>query len=458
MYRRKLSQLKGLTKRLKKELNSNFINQKLIGDLIDKINLLINELILSVGRVRIKRIVGSLAFIFFTATSHNLFSQAFSPPVISPFGLTQNGYNLSFAFSDLDNDGDLDLLSGKTDYYDGKTLAYFENIGSASSPNFNFVTLNPFGIPDDTTWENGYPTFGDLDNDGDLDLMVGRYDHIVYYENTGSVSSPSFGSPLIAPYNLSSSSFDSQFKPLSFVDIDGDGDLDLVQGGFYGNILFYINSGTPTNPTFANPAVNQFGLTTLPGYFAQPDFADFDGDGDFDIICSNGNNPPKYYYFNNSGTATNPQFDSPVLNPFGINVMDSVSIERSPRFGDIDNDGDFDIISVIQTSCYAIDFTFYKNGDGLGPKLNPCSGIGVENKVKKNLSISPNPSNGVFKINDINIGAEIEVFNMLNQSVFKTKTTNTYLNIDLNNFPGGIYLLTYTSKGETHTSKLVKEQ
>lgn len=62
------------------------------------------------------------------------------------------------------------------------------------------------------------------------------------------------------------------------VDIDGDRDLDVFVGNVDGNTLFFRNTGNASNPIFAAPITNPFGLSAI-GFWAFPVFADIDGDG-----------------------------------------------------------------------------------------------------------------------------------------------------------------------------------
>ena len=86
---------------------------------------------------------------------------------------------------DTDNDGDLDLVIGRGH---GDLKFYYENTGSASNPSYTRRegALNPFDDIADVGYSS--PAFVDTDNDGDLDLVIGRGkgDLKFYYENIGN--------------------------------------------------------------------------------------------------------------------------------------------------------------------------------------------------------------------------------------------------------------------------------
>ncbi len=222
------------------------------------------------------------------------------------------------------------------------------NVTDASGEALNgplaFTRLALGGDPfDGITFGRGVPTFGDLDGDGDYDLVFGRTDGGVdYYENTGSDAAAVFELQVggVSPFNGINA---GSYAAPHFVDLDGDGDLDAVIGTYEDGLRYFENTGTALAPVFeeqVGAGVNPFDGFTF-DYYSKPAFGDVDGDGDEDVIV--GDYVGVIHYLENVGTAGAPAFEQRVggANPFAaIDVGDY----SAPTLGDIDGDGDLDLI------------------------------------------------------------------------------------------------------------------
>ncbi len=229
------------------------------------------------------------------------------------------------AFADIDNDSDLDLFVG----FDGG-INFYRNKGTASNPAFARENFDSLG-----SHSNATPTFADIDDDGDPDLFLGHWGgSIKFYRNTGNITNPAF--TLITAELVSIGTF--EFSAPAFVDIENDGDLDLFVGETDGNVNFFQNTGTSSNPSFALITTN---VVTF-GRSCAPVFCDMDNDGDFDLIVGGypASGVGNISYYRNTGSASNPVFTFVTSN---LTAMLDVGAISKPTFADIDNDGDFDL-------------------------------------------------------------------------------------------------------------------
>jgi hypothetical protein len=286
---------------------------------------------------------------------------AFATASTNPFELGDIGYRSAPVFVDLDGDGDMDLISGEN----GGNFFYFENTGSASAPAFAPASTNPFGL-DDTGYGGSAPSFADLDGDGDMDLLNGRgYGDFVYFENTGSSSSPVFAEASTNPFGLSRTGY--SYSTPAFADLDGDGDMDLISGDQYGNFFYFENTGSSSSPAFAVVEANPFGLSGTGYAYSAPALADLDGDGDMDLLS--GGREGNFFYFENRPLAPLAfTFAEASTNPFGLS---GTGYYRStPSFSDLDGDGDMDLISGDQ---YGNFFYFENTGSSSSPAFAEAS-------------------------------------------------------------------------------------
>jgi Ca2+-binding RTX toxin-like protein len=234
-----------------------------------------------------------------------------------------NGINVGIystpVFGDLDGDGDLDMIAGEED----GTLNYFQNTGTATAP----VFAAPVAIGSDVGLFSA-PALGDLDGDGDLDMIVGEEDGVLnYFQNTGTATAPVFTAPVSIGSNVGLASTPA------LGDLDGDGDLDMVVGERDGVLNYFENTGTATSPNFTTPP-NTIGSDV--GDFSTPALGDLDGDGDLDMVA--GEEDGVLNYFENTGTTAVPVFAAPVT------IGNDAGIASAPALADMNGDGYLDIV------------------------------------------------------------------------------------------------------------------
>ncbi len=187
-----------------------------------------------------------------------------------------NGSNTKPTFGDLDDDGDLDMLVGSSQH----GLVYFENIGTKSNPSFNLVSTNYKNIDAST---NTAPTLVDWDNDNDLDLLIGNTSgKIEYWRNDGDNTN---FQPIKVSSQLAGIQVDQVAVPV-VADLNEDGLNDLLVGEWdyngFANLLLYENVGSPTNPQLQ--LVTKRLLKRANREVAIPQVIDWDRDGKLDIV------------------------------------------------------------------------------------------------------------------------------------------------------------------------------
>jgi serralysin len=256
----------------------------------------------------------------------------------SPFNGIDVGTFSTPSFVDLDGDGRLDFVSGRGDV----TLRVWRNTGSATAPAFTELTGSANPLPFFGS-ENGAPSFVDLDGDGRLDLVAGGYfGTLRAFRNTGSAAAPAFTALTDSANPFNGIDVGNRSTP-SFVDLDGDGRLDLVSGASDGTLRAWRNTGSAGASAFTEltGSANPFNGIDV-GDRSTPSFVDLNGDGRLDLVS--GNYSGTLRAWRNTGSAGAPAFTelTSSANPFrGINVGSS----STPSFIDLDGDGRLDLVS-----------------------------------------------------------------------------------------------------------------
>ncbi len=167
-------------------------------------------------------------------------------------------------FVDYDADGLQDLVIGNKSFFvpggeKNARLFLFKNIGTPTVPKFELIDDDYLGLNDfsNSAWRFS-PTFGDMDNDGDLDILIGEeFGGLFYGENlAGPNQALQFG-----PIQFGYQDLDvGQVSKPQIIDINEDGLVDLIIGERSGNVNYYENVGSIGNPVFEfEPTDKNFG-------------------------------------------------------------------------------------------------------------------------------------------------------------------------------------------------------
>lgn len=263
-----------------------------------------------------------------------------SIPVQFPTGtpLLTSGYNAP-TFGDTDGDGDLDLVMGVIGGAFGPSRTSINNLHFVEqvAPD-TFVDRTSRLIPTIDVGSEASPALTDIDGDGDLDLTIANkistadsdVGTITQFENVGSSASPAFRDRGVIPGR-----FEYHSAP-AFVDLNGDGQTDLVTGTWRDRVRWYRNSGTTAAPQWvlADSAL----VTLTRGSNATPTFGDLDGDGDLDLIVGEASGELNLY--RNLGSRSAPRFD---LVSDHFQEID-VGRRSTPVLADMDRDGTLDMV------------------------------------------------------------------------------------------------------------------
>jgi hypothetical protein len=260
------------------------------------------------------------------------------------------GYLTDLIFADIDSDGDNDAVriwSNSTEFYEYDSGTFTQVTGTGNP--FNGVSVE--SAPD--------PIFADIDADGDVDAVFADGDGTIdIWRNSGGTS---FTKVTGSDNPFAGVKMD-YFSELSFEDIDGDGDSDAIIAKADGTVQVYSNSsGTFTQVTAADDLLNR---KALGFFFAAPNFADIDSDGDLDTFI--GTKTGVKFFRNDSGTLTEV---TGAGNPF-----DRIPTPTPPSFTDIDGDGDLDAFLPVYGTVI-----FYRNDGGafalVTDSSNPVAGV-----------------------------------------------------------------------------------
>jgi hypothetical protein len=337
-------------------------------------------------------------------------------------------------FFDVDADGRKDIIVGNIGYYTSgvnkSKVAYYRNTGTTSAPTFSLITkdyqnmsaLNMYGIA---------PAFGDLDGDGDKDLIIGQANgQLAYFQNTAGAGSTAAFAPAVMNYQTIDV---GNFAYPQLYDLDKNGTLDLLIGSQNGKLAFWKNTGTTTAPNFVlqtaslgNVDVKSYGFLTG---FSTPYAFNAGGVTKIMVGSEAGN---IYLYDQIDGNLTG-SFNRVDTTLYKINEGTRCSFHCD----DVTGDGKPDMI----LGNYAGGMAFFNSTN--------VNGVGIEEQTMTDVLIFPNPVSDLLTIarNDHD-GTEvtIRVVDMVGKELYVGSSFNNTIQIDMSSYSKGMYILRLENK------------
>ena len=333
---------------------------------------------------------------------------------------------------DYNNDGLKDLLVGNFGYFDNgnqlSQLALFKNIGTGEQPVFELIDRDFGGFSNialnttlNVTVSGLIPTIGDLDNDGDDDLIVGDSNgKLHYFKNTAlSGNNAQFQLETVNYFDIDVGQFAAPF----LFDINQDNLLDLIIGKLNGTISVALNQGSSTEPNFNNlqDNVGNVNVSNDQGTygFSKPFLYKENNNIEMLVASESG-----YIYHYNNLNDLNESFN--LTTTTFQNIKDGVN--TCIVYEDFNADNKRDLFLGNESG----GLIYYENTE-----VSNGSYILFNDNVE--FDFFPNPNNGLVYIKTTQ-QLNLEIFNLVGQKVHESEINNPQL-LDISNLKSGTYFL-----------------
>ena len=364
--------------------------------------------------------------------------------------LGEGAYPVPF---DYNSDGLMDLIVGNYGYFDASgnypsQLALFKNVGNDSVPQFELIDRDFAGLGTSTLGLSLYPTFGDIDGDMDLDLIVGDVQGKLHlFTNDPIAGQASFTLTTTELEDNMSNTIDiGQFAAPQLFDVNDDGLLDLLVGERNGNINYFRNLGTATSPAWSlqNDTIGGVVVTeywNITGYSTPYMYLNAAGERELLVGSESG----FIHLYDNIEGNVNGMW----------NLVDSAfqGIRAGVRTGvcayDYTDDGQLDVI----VGNYRGGVGFWRN-DSTGGGGNGIN----ESALDQQLMIYPNPATDrlFIDLNERAANGELLILNAVGQIVHAEASGNrTRISLNTFGWPEGTYIARLVGDLGQYTGRFV---
>lgn len=365
-------------------------------------------------------------------------------------GMIDLGSGAYPVLEDYDGDGLMDLFVGNFgyyiySYYDAamilhavywSNIALFRNTGTLLDPQFTHIT-HDFANLHALHRSGLFPAFGDLDGDGDKDMITGSHDGtLIYLENTAGPGNPmEFSAPVLNYQGIDA----GEYSTPQLFDLDNDGLPDLVIGEKNGNLNYYKNTGTAGIPQFSL-VTDSLGKVNVTDYsasysgYSTPCFF-YNPEGEIELIT--GSEQGKVFYFKdieNNLEGTFAENDS----LFVLVEDEAATTDKGIRTGAVIGELNGDSTPELIVGNYSGGLHYYA-----GTGQPPVSGLsGKGGRIL--ISVYPNPASERLTIRSDRSVEDlvVEVFNVFGQRLIRSEFKNTAgVELDVSGLSPGLHFL-----------------
>jgi len=346
---------------------------------------------------------------------------------------------------DIDNDGLKDLFV--SNFYAYKPtlnkesrIAYYKNTGTLNNPKFTLIDSDFINL---STLNYGFkisPSFGDLDNDGKIDILLGLENGtLMFYKNNSSSSSLIFAPPVLNyTDNLGAVISAGQYATPQIFDLDNDGKLDLIIGKKTGELMYYKNIGSLSTPQFelTNPMLGNIDVSTLtPDGYPTPHF--FRVQDTTYLLLGASDGFIRFYDAIDNALS--------IGNSFNLRDADFLSLSKaiggysSCAVADLDGDNKLNL------------FVGQDLGGLFHLEHDENSNLGINTEIipTQNIECFPVPATKSLTIRLELMGDKLFIYNVIGQKIDELILNQGTNELDLQNYSDGIYFFQFINTGIT---------